>query len=273
VTASSAIPSSCRGLHARTRVRRAARIVVSTDAIRHAVEVSDPAAHPARRAPGPALWLSVVVIVIGAVLVIVGAAEGVTALVREITSSVYVTPAEFTKHLDTGTYEIFADESAGNVLGPSDVVVTGPGGTHIRVTGVGSVSETISHNSSNYLAEAKFTAPTSGDYKIVVGGPNGVPILVSNSFGDLVKHAALWFVLLGIGLLVGAAGVVMLITGAIRRRRARNQTLRAQYGMPYPMQYAGVPTGPPPGWYADPSIPGTRRWWDGARWTDQTTTD
>jgi hypothetical protein len=235
--------------------------------------VADPAVQAAPRQPGPALWLSIVVIVLGVVLVVVGTAEGVASLVREITSSVYVTPADITKHLDAGTYEIFAAENQGAVLGPSDVIVTGPGGTPIPVTGVGSVSESINHGSSSYLAEAKFHAPTSGYYRIMVGGPNGVHILVSNSFGDLVRHAALWFVLLGIGLLIGAAGVVMLIAGAVRRRRARNAAMGAQYGRPYPMQYAGVPAGPPPGWYADPSIPGTRRWWDGVRWTDQTTTD
>ena len=240
----------------------------------HGVQVQGAQAQgaPAEREPGPALWLSVAVIVVGAVIAIVGTAQGVTTLVREVTSSVYVTPANFTKHLKSGTYEIFAAENRGDVLGPNDVVVTGPGGVHIPVTGVGAVSETISHNSSSYLAEAKFTVPMSGDYRIVVGGPQGVPILVSNSFGDLVKHAALWFVMLGIGLLVGAAGVVMLITGVVRRRRARNGALGTPYATPYPMQYAGVPTGPTPGWYADPSIPGTRRWWDGTRWTDHTTT-
>ena len=26
----------------------------------------------------------------------------------------------------------------------------------------------------------------------------------------------------------------------------------------------------PPGWYADPQLPGMQRWWDGTKWTDQT---
>ncbi len=29
------------------------------------------------------------------------------------------------------------------------------------------------------------------------------------------------------------------------------------------------PTNPEPGWYQDPMAPGSHRWWDGARWTDQ----
>jgi hypothetical protein len=27
---------------------------------------------------------------------------------------------------------------------------------------------------------------------------------------------------------------------------------------------------PPPGWFADPHLPAMQRYWDGARWTDQT---
>lgn len=26
----------------------------------------------------------------------------------------------------------------------------------------------------------------------------------------------------------------------------------------------------PPGWFPDPTVPGQYRWWDGMRWTDQT---
>lgn len=33
---------------------------------------------------------------------------------------------------------------------------------------------------------------------------------------------------------------------------------------------APVPSGPPPGWYQDPSAQATVRWWDGYRWTGHT---
>lgn len=33
---------------------------------------------------------------------------------------------------------------------------------------------------------------------------------------------------------------------------------------------APVPSGPPPGWYQDPSAQAAVRWWDGYRWTGHT---
>ena len=53
------------------------------------------------------------------------------------------------------------------------------------------------------------------------------------------------------------------------------------YGYVPPPQYVGpspaappppAAAGPPPGWYADPGGQARVRWWDGQRWTDQTST-
>jgi hypothetical protein len=226
--------------------------------------------------PGPRLAIAVILIVVGTVLGIGGLAVGISKVVHEFTGTIYTAPQTVHRHLSKGTYEVFAgvqssDNSTplvGNGIAPSDVIVTSASGERIPTHGVNG-SETLGRGSGTYEGDVEFTIPTAGDYDIQVVGSPGGRFIVTNSFGDLAKHAAIWFVLMGLGMLIGFVGVVLLIVGIVRRRRAR-QPPTYGYGAGVPPGGAPVPGAPAPGWYPDPQLAGTTRWWDGTRWTDQT---
>jgi hypothetical protein len=222
-----------------------------------------------RHKPGPPLWICIVVIVVAAAMGITGLAVGITKVVHEFAGQVYVAPGSVQRHLTPGTYEVFAGVTSSD----SDIPLRGRGITSVRVVGSGGATispfapsshETLSRGATSYRGIYEFKVSQTGDYGIQVLGAPGEPFFISRSFGDSARHAAGWFVLFGAGLLVGIAGVVLLIVGIVRRSRARRQ--------PYAYAAGGYQPGAPPpaGWYTDPQTPGTMRWWDGTRWTDQT---
>lgn len=55
-----------------------------------------------------------------------------------------------------------------------------------------------------------------------------------------------------------------------RELKKQTKVMKAQRATAFAMPPA--PTGPPPGWYADPNGAPVQRWWDGTRWTEHTQT-
>ena len=82
----------------------------------------------------------------------------------------------------------------------------GPGGQSIPVTELGSSNTTLSRGTTSYVAQVGFHISSSGDYLVHVGGPRGVPFILSNSLSDLARHVAAWFGLLVLGVLLAVVG-------------------------------------------------------------------
>lgn len=222
---------------------------------------------PRRRRPGPGLAVSIIVIVIASVIGITGFAVGIAKGIHRVThfedGPQAVLPAQISANLTPATWQVYEKQDEAFVLGAGNVSVVGPDGAQVPVRGL---PENLTETVNGYDAFARFDVSRAGSYTISVQAEpaeDGTPILVGETFGSEFHGLAKWFVMAGLGFLLGCAGLVMLIVGIVRRRTLRR-------GRAYPGVVGPPSTGPPVGWYDDPHLPGLQRYWDGTRWTDQT---
>jgi hypothetical protein len=81
------------------------------------------------------------------------------------------------------------------------------------------------------------------------------------------QNKTLWVVLLAVGFLLCVVGVVLDLVYLLSIRPQLDR-VAAGGGMGRPAYATPAPSGPQPGWYADPYARYELRYFDGLRWTD-----
>jgi hypothetical protein len=218
------------------------------------------------RPPGPSLRVSIALLVAGLALAIPTFVAGVVPIVRTITTLArFEAPGAASVHLGKGTYMVYEDTgsiSFGSsfssndtvTITPADVTVTGARSTPVETFHGSSTRESISSGGHRFVGAVRFTTPAAGDYAVSVRGTSSKAVLIARPVSDTIRSVLGWFALTGVGALVFAVGIVLLIVGSVRRGRTRNA-----------FAYAAPP---PPGWHPDPWSFWRLRYWDGYRWTE-----
>ena len=245
---------------------------------------------------GPGLLISIAAIVLGIIVAVAGIIGFATRFVDFLDSPVYIVPGTARINLDTGTYLVYDLGAVG--IDPSELTVTGPNGSDIRVKSTGS-NQTISHGSGEYRSTVEFEGPRAGRYVLRFDNAQRTRVIVQHPLGDLVVDNIGWLLAIVVGGLIGVAGVIMLIVGIVRRSKDKGTRAMLPMGgvggpgmapgvapagivvpaaptaaAPTPAVAAPVVPAPPSlpaaAWFPDPHGQHRLRYWDGQAWTDHT---
>ncbi|HYA67484.1 MAG TPA: hypothetical protein VED63_02015, partial [Acidimicrobiales bacterium] len=183
------------------------------------------AATPAGARPStgkPGIVVAVVLLVVGAGLVAPGIAFMARGFIDQVALSPSMSvPGTRTFVLAPGDYELY--EAEGSVPVPAlSVSVTGPDGASVPVY-VPSGVATITRGTVDYGAVVGFQAVGAGAYTLAVQTENSEPdrVIVAESLTSLLRSMAAWAAAVGVGVLMGIAGVVLLVVSIVAYHRAR----------------------------------------------------
>jgi hypothetical protein len=185
---------------------------------------------PAAPLPGPpgrtgrtGIIVAIVFLVVaGAVFipsVVFVARTAINEIVRAPTMEV---PGTRSLSLTPGDYFLF-DPGGSGAIGSSDVSVAAPDGSSLPVALRPVGTETITRNGVGYTATVGFRADTAGRYTITVHPSVGAAheVVVAQSLTSVARDVAGWAIGIVFGVLLGIAGIVILIVSLVQRGRAR----------------------------------------------------
>jgi hypothetical protein len=195
---------------------------------------------------------------------------GIKALPRTVSeaSDVLRSPARTTPinqgiELHRGQYTIFEltgrqsggggltfSENGFTTFAPDDVHVTDASGQPAAVTPLGAVAERLTRGSDIYTGALHIQVPATGRYQVQILSVTPETLVIAPSLGSTFAAISGWLVVGGISVVILFIGLVLLLRGVSIGRAL-----------------GAAPNWPPAGWYADPSVPGRGRYWDGRAWT------
>jgi hypothetical protein len=216
----------------------------------------------------------------GAVITVVSLLLGITSvvligtsvgrpLIESFTNDPQQTPVDQQLKLRAGRYTVFELTGITRTRGPvtttsgtdappitaADVDVIGPDGTAVQTFEFGSGAEEMTRGESVYTGVVRFTTPEAGVYHVTVKAPESATVVIAPSFGSGFKAVLPWLAVGFISTIAFMIGLLVLIIGAVRRRR-----------QPIPEPAWGTIV-PGKGWYPAPDVAGKERYWDGQGWT------
>jgi hypothetical protein len=202
------------------------------------------------RRPGPALWLSILLLVLGVAGVVASAFGIGTAVLHSIVDApVLTSPGKEQVVCRAGTYLLYVENGSNSLSATTaSVTVTGPGGENVPVE-TEATSQSFKKNGEQFSGELGFITSTAGTYTVSVH-TSGASVLVAPSFTTAAQENIGWIVGIFVSGILALVGFVLLIVGIVRRSRAKR-------AVPY-----GGPWGGPPGsaWPPQPGGPQGGAW-------------
>lgn len=203
--------------------------------------------------PGPNLWLSIAVFVIGAVLIAIGGTIIFGRVFESQTVDSFVVPGAEVRSLDPGDYDVFGlagsftDFDGDPTFARGDVTVTWIENGETLPVEQQAFELDLERQFRRYERVGTFTVTTEGTYRIDVATNDDSRAVVSRVFFEELDELIGPAILLGIGSLILLAGVIMIIVGIVRRGRAQKRE-RPSTGVSeiYQPPPSAAPPAPPP---------------------------